>query len=149
MSLLEQLKDLLWSAVPAILLLIFLYFFLRANFFGPLAKVMAERAARSEGARKEADAAQAAAAEKTRAYQDALKRARMEIYTGQDESRRTALEARAAMIREARTKSQEEIRAGKEALSADAARARKELESASQALAGEMVKAILQPRSAN
>ncbi len=147
MNLLQQLQDLLWSAVPAIVLLIFLYFFLRTTFFGPLEKVMAERDARSAGARREAEAAQAAAAEKMHAWQDALKKARLDIYANQDAARRAALEERAALVRDTRARLQEEVRAAKEVLAGDVQRARKDVESTAPALAEEMVRAILQPRS--
>ncbi len=147
MSIVEQLKGLVLSAVPTIVLLYLFYFFLKANFFKPLERVMAERAKRTEGVRKEAEAVQAAAQEKVRAYREALKKARTDVYAEQDVLRRGALEDRAALIRETRVKAQEEIRAGKEALATELARAKAEVQGASQALAGEMVRAILEPRA--
>ncbi|MBI3406235.1 MAG: hypothetical protein HY046_12350, partial [Acidobacteria bacterium] len=100
-----------------------------------------------EGARKDAEAAQAAAAEKVRNYQDARKKARAEVYAEQDSVRKGVLEERAALVREARAKAQEEIRAGKEAIAADLDRAKAEIHGACQQLAGEIVRAILQPRA--
>ena len=147
MNIAEQLKELVLSAVPTIVLLYLFYFFLKANFFQPLEKVMAERSRRSEGARKEAEAAQAAAAEKVRNYHDALKKARAEVYAEQDTVRRAVLDERAALIREARAKAHEEVRAGKDAIAADLDRAKAEIQGASQGLAGDIVRAILEPRA--
>ncbi len=143
----EQLKDLILSAVPTVILLYVLYFFLKANLFGPLGKAMAERQARSEGARRDADAARSAAVGKMGAYQEAIQKARTQIYSEQDAARRAALEERAALIRETRAKMHLEVQAGKEAIAADVARARAEIEGLAPALAGEIVRTILEPRA--
>jgi len=70
-----QLGELFLQAVPTVLIISLFYFILRAIFFRPLLKVMAEREARTAGARKAAESAQAAAAEKMKEYQEALKHA--------------------------------------------------------------------------
>ncbi len=118
---------------------------MRWAFFGPLARVMAERQARTEGARREAEQARARAQERTQAYQDALKKARGEIYVEQDAARRALLDERAAQIREARAEATERIRAAKAGLEAELVSARQELEKAAPTLAGEIVRSILGP----
>jgi F0F1-type ATP synthase membrane subunit b/b' len=75
----RQLGELFLQAVPTVLIILLFYFILRAIFFKPLLAVMAERDARTVGAQKAAEAAQAAAIEKIKQYQDALKQARREI----------------------------------------------------------------------
>ena len=74
----HQLGDLFLQAVPTVLIILLFYFILRALFFKPLLKVMAERDARTVGAQKAAEQAQAAVAEKDKQYQDALKQAACE-----------------------------------------------------------------------
>ncbi len=69
----HQLGELFLQAVPTVLIILLFYIILRAIFFKPLLAVMAERDARTAGAQKAAEAAQAAAAEKVKQYQEALK----------------------------------------------------------------------------
>ena len=147
MEILQQLGELFLAALPTTIIVFLFYLFLRWAFFGPLLKVMEERRARTEGARREAEAAQADAHEKVRAYQDALKRVRVEIYAEQDAARRAALDERGNVVRDARARANEEVRAGKERLAVEAAAARKELEAASGALAEAITRAILRPAS--
>jgi len=71
-----QLGELFLQAVPTVLIILLFYIILRALFFKPLLQVMAERDSRTAGAQKAAEAAQVAAAEKVKQYQDALKQAR-------------------------------------------------------------------------
>lgn len=146
MEILRQIGDLFLQASPTVVLLLIFYAFLRVYFFGPIEKVLEERSARIEGARRSAEAAQAAAEEKTRVYQDALKKARAEIYAEQDAARRTALDERAAAIRETRNRANETIRAAKDRIAGELSAARAELERQSEALAGEIVRAVLERR---
>jgi len=146
MELLHQLGELFLQAVPTVVILFLFYLFLRANFFRPLERVLAERSARTEGARRTAEMSQAAAQEKLRAYQDALKKARTAIYAEQENARRSLLEERAALLRDTRNRSNDEVRAAKAKISAEVATARAELEKSSPALAGEIARVILERR---
>src|ERR1700723_3814326 len=60
----RQLGELFLQAVPTVLIILLFYFILRAIFFKPLLAVMAERDARTVGAQKAAELAQAAAKER-------------------------------------------------------------------------------------
>jgi F-type H+-transporting ATPase subunit b len=142
----EQLGALFLQAAPTVLIVLFLYLFLRANLFKPLERVLAERSTRIEGARKESETSQAAALEKEKQYQEALKKARSEVYAEQEQARRAVLEQRAAMVRDTRNACNERIRAAKGALAADLAAARRELERESDALAADIARAILERR---
>ena len=75
-NLVHQIGELFLRAVPIALIVMIFYVVLRALFFRPILKVMAEREARTTGAQKAAEAAQAAAAEKVKQYQEALKQAK-------------------------------------------------------------------------
>src|ERR1700740_1537100 len=109
-----QLGELFLQAVPTLLIVLAFYWMLRALFFKPLLAVMAERDARTAGARKAAAAAEAAAAEKVKQYQEALKKARAQVYTEQEAARKRLLDERAALLKEARTKAMAEVDAAKE-----------------------------------
>ena len=62
MEILRQLGELFLQAVPTVLIIFVFYLLMRALFFKPLMAVMAEREARTAGARKAAEMAQAVAA---------------------------------------------------------------------------------------
>jgi F-type H+-transporting ATPase subunit b len=87
-DLVHQLGELFLGAVPVALIVLVFYLVLRSLFFRPLLKVMAERDARTLGAQKSAEAAQAAAAEKIRQYEEALKQARAKVYAEQEAARK-------------------------------------------------------------
>jgi len=145
-ELLRQLGSFFLQSVPTLFLVFLFYWFLKANLFHRLAKVMAERSARIEGARRESDASHAAAQEKVRAYQEALKKARAEVYAEQEAARRAVLEERAALVRGARDLASKRIRAAKETIAKDFATARAQLEQESPALGAEIVRTILERR---
>jgi len=109
----------------------------------PIERVLAERSKRIEGARKEADAAQAAAQEKVRSYQETLKKARGELYAEQDVARRAVLDERARLIKQTRDRANEAIRAAKDRIAGEVAGARRQLEQDSQTLGSEIARAIL------
>jgi F-type H+-transporting ATPase subunit b len=144
-EILHQLGELFLEALPTVILVFLFYLFMRWAFFGPLERVLAERSARTEGARREAEQARTRAQERTQAYQDALKKARGEIYVEQDAARRALLDERVVQIREARAAATVRIRAAKSQLETELELARKELEKATPALAGEIVRSILGP----
>src|SRR5467141_2260865 len=124
----HQLGELFLGAVPTVLILLVLYFILKALFFKPLLAVMAEREARTAGAQKAAEAAQAAAAEKVKQYQDALKQARAKLYAEQEAARKKHLDERAALLKASRNLAAAEVSAAKEKVAKEVAAARRELE---------------------
>src|SRR5260370_7383216 len=93
-----QLEELFLQAVPTVLIILAFYLMMRALFFKPLLKVMAEREARTAGARKAAHAAEAAAAEKGKQYQAALGHARALVYSAQQTPRKHMLYERATEL---------------------------------------------------
>ena len=134
------------SAVPTVIIVLLFYFFLRWSFFGPLERVLAERHKRAEGARQEAEAARAAVREKLRVYNDALRKARAEIFAEQEAIRSRVLDERQAAINAARLAEQLDLQAAKKVLAADVEAARAQLEQSSAVLAGEIAEAILAGR---
>src|SRR5580693_1461018 len=97
----NQLGELFLEAVPTVIIVFLFYLFLRWSFFGPIQKVLAQRKAGIEGARREAEGFRAQALEKLRADQEALRQARATIFSEQEAARRIALDARGAAIQQA------------------------------------------------
>src|SRR6266849_4184346 len=110
----HQLGELFLQAVPTALIILLFYLILRAIFFKPLLAVMAERDARTAGAQKAAEAAQAAAGEKVKQYQ------------------------------EARAKASAEVNAAKERVAGELAAARRDVEATVSQLSAEIARRILQ-----
>ncbi len=139
-----QLGELFLQAVPTVLIILAFYLMMRALFFKPLLKVMAEREARTAGARKAAQAAEAAAAEKVKQYQEALRQARALVYSEQEAARKKLLDERAAVLKEARNKEAAEVAAGKERVAKELAAARRDIEASVGQLAAEIARRVLQ-----
>jgi len=108
---------------------------------------MAERKARIAGARREAESLHAAAQAKQRAHQDALRKARTEIFAEQEASRRVLLDERNATIQAARSSANEKIQNAKRDIAQEIEAARAELGAESDRLAEEIARSILDPRS--
>jgi F-type H+-transporting ATPase subunit b len=140
----HQLGELFLQAVPTVLIILLFYFILRAIFFKPLLAVMAERDSRTIGAQKAAEVSQAAAAEKVKQYQEALRQARAQVYAEQDAARKKLLEERAAQLKEARTKASGEVNSGKERVAGELAAARRDIESTVAQLSAEIARRVLQ-----
>jgi len=147
-DLVHQLGELFLRAVPVAIVVLLFYFLMRSLFFQPLLKVMAERDARTLGAQKAAETAQAAAAAKEREYQDALRQARAKVYAEQEADRKKLMDERAATLKDARGKADAEVNAAKQRVMAEFAGAKKEIEASSAQLAAEIARRILQAPSA-
>ena len=143
-DLVHQLGELFLGAVPVALIVVVFYVVLRSLFFQPLLKVMAERDARTLGAQKSAEAAQAAAAEKIRQYEEALKQARAKVYAEQEAARKKLMEERAAFLKEARAQAAAEVNAGKQDIEKEFAAAKKELQATAAQLSVEIARRVLQ-----
>jgi F0F1-type ATP synthase membrane subunit b/b' len=137
-------RDFLFQVVPIVLILLVFYALMRVLFFQPLLQVIAEREARTIGAQKEAEAAQAAAAAKVLQYQDALKKARGEVYADQEAARKKALDERNSQLKELRAAAGRVVDAAKKRIETDAAAARKEIESSITPLAAQVARRVLQ-----
>ena len=140
----HQLGELFLQAVPTVLIILLFYFILRAIFFKPLLAVMAERDARTVGAQKASEAAQAAATDKVKQYQDALRQARGHVYAEQEAARKKLFDERATQIKEARTRASGEVNAAKARVAAELAAARRDVESSVAQLSAEIARRILQ-----
>ena len=150
-DLVHQIGELFLRAVPVALIVLIFYLLLRSLFFRPILKVMAEREARTVGAQKAAETAQAAAWEKEKQYQEALKQAKARVYQDQEAERKKLLDERAAMLKETRTKASEEVGTAKQRVAQEVAQAAKEIEASAVELAREIAGRVLRvpPRPGN
>jgi F-type H+-transporting ATPase subunit b len=145
MAIVHQLGELFLGAVPTVLLILIFYFILKSLFFKPLLAVMAEREARSIGAQKAAEAAQVAASEKIKQYQEALKKARAEVYAEQEIARKKLLDERAELLKKVRAMASSEVSNAKERITTETAAARREVEAGISQLATAIASKVLQP----
>jgi F-type H+-transporting ATPase subunit b len=145
---LQALGGLLLKAIPTIILLIILHFYLKAVLFGPLDRVMQKRRELTEGARKIAEDSLAAAARKADEYEAKLRDARAAVYKQQEEIRRRWLEDQAKEVEGARARSESATKAGREALAQDADAARMSLQETSKTVADQIVATVLGRRAA-
>jgi F-type H+-transporting ATPase subunit b len=144
MEILHQLGELFLQAVPTVLIILVFYILMRFLFFQPVMKVMAERDARTVGARKAAEDAQAAANEKVKQYQDALREARGKVYGEQEAARKKVLDERAAKLKEARAKAATHVGQAKESVAKDLTAGLRDVDSAVPELSTEIARRLLQ-----
>jgi F-type H+-transporting ATPase subunit b len=143
---LEALVGLLQRAVPTIVLLILLHFYLKAMLFGPLAKILKARDALTRGARETAADSLATAERKTADYEAKLREARAEVYREQEELRRQWLVEQSQQVNAARDRHAAAVRTAKEQLTREAGDARRNLADTSGQLADQIASSILNRR---
>lgn len=143
-SLVHQVGELFLRAVPVALIVLVFYFILRSVFFKPILAVMAQRDARTLGAQKSAEAAQVAAAEKIKQYEEALRQAKAKVYAQQEAERKKLLDERAAILKDARSKASAEVNTAKQRVSGELEVAKKDIEGMVSELAAEIANRALQ-----
>jgi F0F1-type ATP synthase membrane subunit b/b' len=140
----HQLGELFLGAAPTVLIILLFYFILRALFFKPLLQAMGERESRTAGAEKAAREAEAAAAERLKLYQEALKKARGQVYAEQEAERKKVLDARARQLKEARAKASSEVLEAKDRVAAELRAARRDIEATVGQLSAEIARRLLE-----
>ncbi|MGH9748144.1 MAG: hypothetical protein ACRD59_18765 [Candidatus Acidiferrales bacterium] len=143
MEILRQLGELFLQALPTSIIVFLFYFFMRWAFFTPIQKAMDERSARIEGARAEAAKAEAEAKKELDTYNEALRKARAEIYAEQEAARQVVLDERGRLLKAMRSRAAEDVAAGKKKIAAETEAARAEVERNIPALAGEIARMIV------
>jgi F-type H+-transporting ATPase subunit b len=143
---LQALSGILLKAIPTSLLLIILYFYLKAMLFGPLQKVLKQREELTAGARKAADESLAAAERKAQDYEAKFRDARAEVYKEQEETRRIWMEDQAKQIAAGQARTGAMVAAARKQLSDETAAAKQSLVETSAALADRIATMILARR---
>jgi F-type H+-transporting ATPase subunit b len=142
-EILQKLVPLLLGAVPTMLIFVFLVLAYKFILHGPLLKVLAERRARTEGAIERAQAAIAAADAKTQEYEAKLRAARAEIFRARENRVKAWAAERESALAAARQAARERVTAAKAAIEEQTESSSREIEHAVEALAGDVLKAIL------
>jgi F-type H+-transporting ATPase subunit b len=140
---LQALGGILLKAIPTVILLVFLHFYLKFMLFKPLDKMLEERRELTEGAQKAARKSLEAAEKKAREFEARLRDARTQIYKEQEETRRKWLEEQASQIAAARTRMEAMVKDAKNAIAAEAASARASLTETSSVLADRIAAKVL------
>jgi F-type H+-transporting ATPase subunit b len=143
---LQALSGILLKAVPTILLLIVLHFYLKAMLFRPLQKMLSEREALTAGARKAAEASLAAAERKAEDYEAKFRDARAEVYREQEETRRVWIEDQAKQIAAGQARTAETLAAARKQMEVETASAKASLVDTSAAMADKIATTVLARR---
>jgi F-type H+-transporting ATPase subunit b len=145
---LRQLGELLLGSVPTVILLALLYLLYAVIVHKPLARVLAERRSKTEGAVEKSRADIAAAEARTSEYEQRLREARATVFRAQEARRKAALDARTSALSDARKKAQEKVQAAKADIEKDREAAQVGLQGEAQTLAAEIIRRVLEPAGA-
>jgi len=145
---LKQLTELLLRAVPTMFLLVFLTVYLKYVFFRPLDRVLEKRNEETEGARRLAERAFAAADQKASDFEKALQVARMDLHREQEAQRKRWLADQAQAISAARAHGEARIEETRRELAEETDRATAELAVQARALARQIIDNMLGRRAA-
>jgi len=142
----HDLGGIVLNGLPTFFLLLILSLFVKFLYLKPLDKVLAERFRLTEGARKAAEDSLKNADTKIAEYQDALNKARGEIYADQAAFLQKLHAEQAEMAKAVRSESDLRLAEIKLGIAKEADAARENLESQADALAGQIADAILTRR---
>lgn len=130
-------------AIPTIVLVIFLYFYLKSMLFKPLQEVLGRRREATDGARKRAQEAIERAEKKVTEYEAALRNARTELMAEQEKQRKAWRDEQAALVAAARDKAMARIKEGRMQIAAETSIAQTGLNAQAEALANQIVTQVL------
>ena len=137
---------LLWQAVPTLILVLLLHFYLKSVFFRPMERVLKARYDATEGARKLAEESLAKADAKAAEYDAALRAARGELYREQETLRQQLRQDQAKAVEEARHQASAMVKDAQKQLEAELAVAKQSLSQDAGKLADQIVETILRRR---
>lgn len=140
---LPQVIALLIQALPTLLVVIFLHWYLKATLFQPVEKVLQERYSATEGARLAANQALAQAEQKVAEYDRKLRDARTEIYKEQEAWRSSLLAQQNAQLAQAREDNQKLAQEAKAQIQQQVATAEATLAQEADQLAAQIVTQVL------
>jgi len=147
-EILRQLGELLLAAIPTVVVFVILFFAYKLIVHKGLVAVLAERRARTAGAVEKANADIAAADARAQEYAQRLRDARLSIFKRQEARRQQSLQARAAAVAEARAAADARVKAARASFEEDVKGAKVTLATETEALADQIIRAILKPAMA-
>jgi F-type H+-transporting ATPase subunit b len=142
-QILPALGGLLVKAIPTIIILVFLHFYLKFMLFAPLRKSLEQRDNLTAGAHRAAEHSLAVAERKAEEYETKFRDARAEVYKQQEETRKKWMEDQAAQAAAAHQRSRASVEEARKQIAAEAASARESLDQSSGALAEQIADRIL------
>jgi F-type H+-transporting ATPase subunit b len=142
---LKQIGELLLGSIPTMIFFVLLYGLYMMIVHKPLAKILAERHSRTQGAIEKARADIATAEARTAEYEKRLRDARLALFKAQEARRARAAQARAEAVAEARKRAQAQIEQAGATIEGDKKVAMSSLEAEVGRLAAEIIRTVLQP----
>jgi len=142
---LRQIGELLLGSIPTIIFFVLLFGFYVVIVHKPLARVLAERHARTQGAIEKARADIATAEARTTEYEKRLRDARLALFKAQEARRARATQVRAEAVAEARKRAQAQVEQARAAIEGDKKVAMSSLDAEVGRLAAEIIRTVLQP----
>jgi F-type H+-transporting ATPase subunit b len=142
---LRQIGGLLLGSIPTVICFLLLYGLYTVLVHKPLARVLSERRARTQGAIEKARADVASAEARTAEYEQRLREARLALFKAQEVRRAKASQARAAAIADARERAQHQINQARTEIESEKTVAKGSLEAEAGRLAAEIIRTVLEP----
>ena len=143
---LRALGGLILQAIPTLIIVLLLHFYLKLMYFRPMERVLAARYEATEGARKMADESLAKAAQKASEYDEALRAARAGIYREQEAFRKQLRQEQATAVEEAHQRAAAMVKEASRQLNVELATAKESLQKDAGALADQITETILRRR---
>jgi len=140
---LHALGGILLKSIPTVVLLLFLYFYLKSMLFGPLTRVLKQRDELTAGTRNAAEKSLKDAERKVSEYEAKMREARSEVYREQEETRKRWLADQTSQVDGARERTAQTVRQAKEEMTVEVTAARETLAESSAALADQIATAVL------
>jgi F-type H+-transporting ATPase subunit b len=144
----HALAGILLKSIPTVVLLLFLYFYLKLMLFGPLARLLQQREELTAGTRTAAEKSLRDAERKVQEYEAKMREARAEVYREQEETRRQWLTDQAAQVTSARERTAQAVNQAKEQMAVEITSARQSLEESAGALADQIAATLLARKAA-
>lgn len=145
----RQIGELLLGSVPTIIFFLVLYGFYVVLVHRPLARILAERYARTQGAIEKARADVATAEARTAEYEQKLRDARVALFKALEARRAKASQARADAVAQARTKAQAQVAQARAGIEKEEQAAKDSLQAEAGRLAQEIIRTVLQPATSH
>ena len=139
----QALGVILLKAIPTVIILLLLHFYLKIVLFRPLRAALKEREILTAGARKSAEDSLAAADRKAKEYEAKFREARAEVYKQQEETRKQWLRDQAGHIGDAHTRTRASVEEARTQITAETNSARQNLQESSESLADQIADRVL------
>ncbi len=140
---LQQLGQLLFDAIPTIILFVLLHFYLKRVLYRPLQAVLSQRTERIDGRLAAARALIEQAEQKLAGYEAALRARRVENYKHVEARRQAALALGQQRLAQARHQSGQAALEARQQLAAQSETARRSLQAGAEVLAGQIMTQVL------